>query len=206
MGLINTTQLHQDITNTRHMQVSCKWTLALLLLFTTSIVQAQTLVMVRHAEKWEPWPAEDRLQPLSADGIRRAERLADLFVETRFKAVFASNTTRAISTALPSAGEHGLPVRLLAAAADADSLDAFMRLVESEFDPSDTVLIVSHSNIIPKWLRAFGVNASTITEMGISYDNRYGGYLVDGYNGMWVVNLSQTGGPPYVRFATTSAD
>lgn len=188
------------------MQVSCKWIFILMLVFTPALLSAQTLVLVRHAEKWEPWPAEDRLQPLSPEGMRRAGNMTHLFVETRFKAVFASNTTRAISTALPSAIEHGQPVRLSAAAENADSLDAFMRLVETEFDPSDTILIVSHSNIIPKWLRAFGVSASTITEMGISYDTRYGGYLVDGYNGMWVVNLSQTGGPPYVRFATTSDD
>lgn len=186
------------------MQVSCIWLMVAFLLVPL-IGSGQSLVIVRHAEKLEPWPYEDRLQPLSLEGTERAKTLDALFVETRFAAIYASNTTRAIATAHPASVSHGVEIRIHPAPSNADSLDAFLREIETGFDASDAILVVSHSNVIPKWLSAFGVDASALTEMGISFDARHNGYLVQGYDGMWVVSLTRAGGPPYVRFARMAA-
>jgi broad specificity phosphatase PhoE len=123
------------------------------------------------------------------------------------KAVYTSNTTRAISTAMPAALTKNLrPVTHLACE-KTDSLDAFMAMVRETYTPSDFVLVVSHSNIIPEWLTRFRLDASTLTEMGISFNARYNGYLVDGYDGVWLVSLPiDADGAPHVRYATMSVD
>lgn len=170
-------------------------------------VQAQTLVIVRHAEKMEPWPAEDRLQPLSAEGMRRAEQLRKLVDNLDIKAVYTSNTTRALSTAMPAAMSKGLVPSVHPASEKTDSLDAFMSMVRNTYGSSDFVLVVSHSNIIPEWLTRFRIDASTLTEMGISFNSRYNGYLVDGYDGVWLVSLPiDSQGAPHVRYATMNVD
>lgn len=168
-----------------------------------SPAHSQTLVIVRHAEKFEPWPAEDRLQPLSAGGMERAERLRDLVRDLDIRAVFTSNTTRTIATAVPAATEKHLVPVPHPACEKTDSLGVFLDMVRSSYTPSDFILVVSHSNIIPEWLTQFRMDASTLTEMGISFNARYNGYLVDGYNGVWLVSLPiDSGGAPHVRYAT----
>ena len=194
------------------MQVSCKsvlqiFTIALLTAATAMPAQAQTLVIVRHAEKMEPWPAEDRLQPLSAEGMRRAEQLRNLVANLDIKAIYTSNTTRALSTAMPAAVSKGLVPNVHPASEKTDSLDAFISMVRNTYSSSDFVLVVSHSNIIPEWLTRFRIDASTLTEMGISFNSRYNGYLVDGYDGVWLVSLPiDTQGAPHVRYATMNVD
>jgi broad specificity phosphatase PhoE len=194
------------------MQVSCKYVLQILTIvaaiaFSVSPAQAQTLVIVRHAEKLEPWPAEDRLQPLSVEGLRRAEQLRNLVANLDIKAVFTSSTTRALSTAMPAALSKGLVPNVHPASEKTDSLDAFMSMVRNTYGSSDFVLVVSHSNIIPEWLTRFRIDASTLTEMGISFNSRYNGYLVDGYDGVWLVSLPiDAQSAPHVRYATMNVD
>jgi len=194
------------------MQVSCKYVLQILTVvalvtITASTAQAQTLVIVRHAEKFEPWSAEDRLQPLSAEGLDRAQRLQGLVKSLDIKAIYTSNTTRTLSTAMPTAiDKNVVPVPHLACE-NVDSLSGFMEMVRATYQSSDFILVVSHSNIIPEWLTKFRVDASTLTEMGISYDAGYNGYLVDGYSGVWIVSLSiDAQSAPHVRYATMSVD
>jgi broad specificity phosphatase PhoE len=172
-----------------------------------SPIAAQTLVIVRHAEKSEPWLAEDRLQPLSREGLDRAERLRTLVRDLDVKAVYTSNTTRTISSAMPAAIEKGLRPIPHPACEKTDSLDAFMAMVRETYQTSDFILVVSHSNIIPEWLTRFRIDAGTLTEMGISFNARYNGYLVDGYDGVWIVSLPiDADGAPHVRYATMSVD
>ncbi len=194
------------------MQVSCRKILQILAVSIAATlwvapIQAQTLVIVRHAEKFEPWPAEDRLQPLSAEGLRRAERLRDMVRKLDVKGVYTSNTTRALTTAIPAAIEKQLKPVPHPACEKTDSLDAFMSLVREQYDTADFILVVSHSNIIPEWLSRFRIDAATLTEMGISFNARYNGYLVDGYDGVWIVRLPiDADGAPHVRYATMNVD
>lgn len=194
------------------MQVSCRYvfhllSLALVVAVAVAPVKAQTLVIVRHAEKFEPWMAEDRLQPLSVEGLRRAEQLSTLVKDLDIKAIYTSNTTRALSTAMPASWLKSLKPVIHAACENTDSLDVFMAMVRETYTASDFILVVSHSNIIPEWLTRFRIDASALTEMGISYNARYKGYLVDGHDGVWLVSLPiDTDGAPHVRYATMSVD
>lgn len=189
------------------MQVSCNYKylitgFILMMLAISSPANAQTLVIVRHAEKLEPWPAADRMQPLSQDGLIRAEQIRDMLSDIEFKAVFTSNTTRAISTALPTALAHQIKPVAHPACESSDSLSVFMDHINSQFDVADFILVVSHSNIIPQWLSVFGLDAMQMADMGISYDSRYGGYLVDGYDGLWIAALPRDPqSKPMVRYA-----
>jgi len=52
----------------------------------------------------------------------------------------------------------------------------------------------------------FGIDSMHVTEMGISYDNRYLGFLVDGYDGLWLVPLpTDLQSKPMVRYAKLAA-
>lgn len=193
------------------MQVSCNYkylfsVFAAIILLSAPIVNAQTLVMVRHAEKLEPWPAADQMQPLSLEGSQRAQHLRDVLSDLEIKAVFTSNTTRTIATGLPTAVAHQLDPIVHPACGASDSLAIFLDFVMQQFDASDFILVVSHSNIIPKWLLEFGIDPIQMTDMGISYDNRYNGYLVDGYDGLWLAALPHDPkGKPMVRYAKMTA-
>lgn len=192
------------------MQVSCNYKFLvaalLMLCLATSAANAQTLVIVRHAEKMEPWPAADRMQPLSLEGMQRAEQMREVLADIEFKAVYTSNTTRTISTGLPLALTHQLKPTVHAACESSDSLSVFLDLVRVTYEASDFILVVSHSNIIPQWLAAFGIDSMQMTDMGISYDSRYKGYLVDGYDGLWLAALpSDPESKPMVRYAKMTA-
>lgn len=194
------------------MQVSCRYVLQFLsisfvLALCAAPIHAQTLMIVRHAEKLEPWPAEDRLQPLSVEGLQRADKLRNLVNDLDIKAIYTSNTTRTLSTARPVAMDKQLKPIPHAACENSESLDAFMAMVRDTYTAADFILVVSHSNIIPEWLTRFRVDASTLTEMGISFNARYNGYLVDGYDGVWLVSLPiDADGAPHVRYATMRVD
>lgn len=189
------------------MQVSCNKLLHILMLLAwfaavAMSASAQTLVIVRHAEKFEPWSAEDRLQPLSAEGLARAERLRTLLRDLDIKAVYTSNTTRALTTAIPAATDKRLKPVPHPACEKSDSLSQFIGMVTSTYSESDFILVVSHSNIIPEWLTYFRTDAASLTEMGIAFDSRYKGYLVQGYDGVWIVNLPRDAeSRPHVRYA-----
>ncbi len=193
------------------MQVSCNYkllfsSLAAIIILSAPIVNAQTLVIVRHAEKLEPWPASDQMQPLSFEGLQRAQHLRNVLSDIDFKAVFTSNTTRSIATALPIALAHELKPTIHPACETSDSLSVFLELMKDQYEASDFILVVSHSNIIPKWLTAFGIDSMHMTDMGITFDRRYNGYLVEGYDGLWLAALpSNPYSKPMVRYAKMTA-
>ncbi len=193
------------------MQVSCNYKYMFagfvgMFFFATSFANAQTLVIVRHAEKLEPWPAADQMQPLSPEGLQRAEHLRDVLSDIEFKAVFTSNTTRTIATGLPIALAHQLKPIAHPACEKSDSLSVFLHMVMDQYEASDFILVVSHSNIIPQWLAAFGIDSMQLTDMGITFDSRYNGYLVDGYDGLWLTALpNDPDMKPMVRYAKMTA-
>ncbi len=180
-------------------------TLILLLIAAWALpASAQTLVLIRHAEKLEPWPGPDALQPLSAEGMARADAWAVHFRGTRFAAIYSSATTRTISTVRPLAIERRQRPLPHAAGADVSAIAAWREAELPKFAATDTVLIASHSNIIPGWLRAFGLADSVATTMGIAHDARYGDLLVQGYEGTWTITLRSDAAPDITYRAVTT--
>src|SRR6185436_11321449 len=83
----------------------------LLLLLAAPATALDTLWLVRHAEKLEPWPsAFDTLQPLSREGAVRAEALADRLKDVGIAAIYTSRTTRTLATGHPLATRNKVPL------------------------------------------------------------------------------------------------
>lgn len=99
-----------------------------------------TFILVRHAEK----AGSERESPLTAEGLERAERLAEMIADMPLQAVYSTDFARTIATARPSASRRGLEVERYETK-NIDSLGtALLR-----HHKSGTVLLSGHSNTTP---------------------------------------------------------
>lgn len=127
-----------------------------------------TIVLVRHAEK-VMGTIED--PPLAAEGVRRADRLAQMFGEVKagngLDAIYVSDTKRAQQTAAPLVSRLGsTPVSYPAA-----DVDGTVRKVLRDHR-GGRALIVGHSNTIPAMIqRLSGQTVPAIPEE--EYDDIY---------------------------------
>lgn len=129
---------------------------AALSLATVVPAMAQTVIIVRHAEKTDPAAGLDADPALSAAGQARAEALAAALADAHPSVILTSPLQRTILTAAPTADYHsatseavpldgGVQAHVAATAARVRAL------------PDDaTVLIVGHSNTVPLIARALG--------------------------------------------------
>src|SRR6185369_5423309 len=127
-----------------------------------------TIVLVRHAEK-VMGTIED--PPLAADGVRRAERLAQMFGEVKsgngLDAVYASDTKRSQQTVAPLVSRLGINPIVYPAA----DVDGTTRKVLREHR-GGRALIVAHSTTLPVLVQKLsGQAVPEIPEE--EYDNIY---------------------------------
>ena len=149
-----------------------------------------TLYLVRHAEKLANWPGDndlDAYQPLSAEGVVRAQKLAGQFKPGTIAAVFSSRTTRSLHTALPLAQKLKLSIEVAEACADTAAISAFYKKLAQRFGPDKAVVLVSHSNIIPYLLIKAGLAPACFEEMGIAGASPKSWLLIKGYGDIWRV-------------------
>ena len=100
-----------------------------------------TIILVRHAEKVNDGSADP---PLTPAGAARADELAYILKHIRLDAIYSTPYVRTKQTVLPTAREKGLEVRIY----EPDEKN-FLKEVLLRFS-GGTVLIVGHSNTIPK--------------------------------------------------------
>lgn len=121
-------------------------------LFTAGSAMAQTVYLVRHAEK-----ADASTDPvLSEAGQARAQSLAEALADMHPVLVLTSPLQRTRLTAAPTAEYHSAPLEAVSleggGAAHVAATIARVRAL-----PADaTVLIVGHSNTVPLIARALG--------------------------------------------------
>ncbi|HEX4870753.1 MAG TPA: histidine phosphatase family protein [Nevskiaceae bacterium] len=121
---------------------------AALLLGLAAPLSAQTVWLVRHAEK----AADGSADPgLSAAGQRRAQALAEALAGAGMARVISSDRRRTRDTALPLALQRGLAVQPTAAPA------AVLAAELTAAAAASPVLVVGHSNTVPALLQALGV-------------------------------------------------
>lgn len=133
-----------------------------LILLSLPASAAVTVIFVRHAER-ATVPGAD--PPISPEGKRRAERLAITLADAGVTAIYTTEYKRTQETAGPSAERfHLTPVTL--PGADTDRLVAALRQVQS-----GTVLVVGHSNTVPKAISQLGGPSTTIDEN--QFDNLF---------------------------------
>ncbi|HZW15220.1 MAG TPA: phosphoglycerate mutase family protein [Brevundimonas sp.] len=125
---------------------------AALTLLTATSAMAQTVIIVRHAEK-----ADASADPLLSEaGQARAQALSAALTEAHPSLVLTSPLQRTILTAAPTAEYHSAPSEVVSleggGAAHIAATAARVRAL-----PEDaTVLIVGHSNTVPAIARALG--------------------------------------------------
>jgi broad specificity phosphatase PhoE len=112
----------------------------------------RTVILVRHAEK----TSTDADTPLSAAGRARAAELARVLAGANVKAIYVSEFARTQQTAAPLAAKLSLtPVVVHTGNAQAKEIAKKIRAAPG----GDTLLVVGHSNTIPKILAELGVAA-----------------------------------------------
>ena len=108
--------------------------------------RAGVVFLVRHAEKASE--AKDAL--LSDLGQRRAECLAHFLKDADVRKILVTRVVRTQQTAEPLAKILGLKPTVL----DADDITAFVKNLRAE--PNANVLLVGHSDTIPKIIEQLG--------------------------------------------------
>jgi broad specificity phosphatase PhoE len=179
-------------------QASCRLRAALpvllLLLLAAPAAGLDTLWLVRHAEKTEPWPTEpdlDALQPLSPEGTKRAEALAERLKGASVAAIYTSRTTRTLATAQPLAARNKIPLTADDATTKPSEITPFLTRLRERHAGDRAVLIVGHSNTIPQLLLQLGATPDCFARLGVRETPQ--GLLIEGYEGVWRVELAKQG-------------
>ncbi|MEZ0539966.1 SixA phosphatase family protein [Fibrella arboris] len=118
----------------------------LVIAFLTSCTPTATLYIVRHAER-----ANDTdTTSLSAEGLRRADQLAQRLVGVRLDTIYVTPYTRTRQTASPTAQSKGLPLTQYPAS-PVTKLTQRVRTFRNK-----SALVVGHSNTILEIAKALG--------------------------------------------------
>lgn len=171
------------------------------LLLSPAAAEETLLLFVRHAEK-----QDDSGNPnLTADGLARAEALAVLAAEYPVGGVYSTDLCRTAQTAQPTAARFGMPIAVQASGSSAAGLEACDPPITSPalfLDPAltsaadllswildqhagQTVVVVGHSNTVPRMLVRLGVGAVEIADdeydrlFLVTHDSEQGARLVE---------------------------
>lgn len=183
-------------------QAPCRRAIPILLLLLLAAPAAglDTIWLVRHAEKTEPWPTEpdlDALQPLSREGTARAEALADRLKGAGVAAIYTSRTTRTLATAQPLAARNKIPLTADDVTTKPSEIPPFLAKLRERHAGDRAVLLVGHSNTVPHLLVALGAAPDCFAKLGIKETPQ--GLLIEGYEGVWRVEVGTPGCAGMVR-------
>lgn len=122
-----------------------------------------TVLVVRHAEKQDP-NSNAQNEPLSEDGLTRANELKETLLRAGITAVYSTNTKRTRDTVAPLAATFQLPTQIYSSASTlAGDVLAQHR--------GDVVLVAAHSDSVGAVANAFG--AQVPTQVISDFDNLY---------------------------------
>ena len=139
----------------------------LILAATASTATAQaTIFLVRHAERSDDASGGMAVDPpLSAAGRARAVSLSEMLKDAKLNAVFATEFKRTQETAMPTAQAQRLTVTTIKA-------DETASLVAKLKAAKGAVLVVGHSNSVPRVIAALGI-ATPVTVSDTEFDNLF---------------------------------
>lgn len=148
-----------------------------------------TIYLVRHAEKLPGWPENSigDFWPLSREGVARAEKLANHFKDVQIAAVYSSPTTRTLHTAFAISQKKQIPITVADACKDTSAIDAFYKELNEKFRPNESVLLVTHSNLIPYLLIKAGLPKWCEEKMGLTRPAYTSWILIEGYDNLWKI-------------------
>lgn len=111
---------------------------------------AQTILLVRHAERADAGGEAQTDPGLSAAGRARAVALAELLRAAKISAIYVTEYRRTQETAQPLAEKLALQPIVLPA-------KEIAQLVSKLREATGHVLVVGHSNTLPEIVRALGI-------------------------------------------------
>jgi broad specificity phosphatase PhoE len=150
--------------------------------------QAQTVVLVRHAEKAAEPAADPGLTP---EGEARAQALAAALKGARVSAILTSPLQRTVRTAAPLAAAAGVQSRPVALAGGTEAHVAAVAALARAAPADATVVVVGHSNTVPLIAQALGsTSAEAIPDCR--------------YDGLWVVRLGPQPAAVSARYGAPS--
>ncbi|MEY2785708.1 MAG: hypothetical protein RL277_1918 [Planctomycetota bacterium] len=132
--------------------------------------KGRTVILVRHAEK-DPAGGED--PGLSERGKARAEELARLLIHSKATQMFASNYKRTQATLAPLAKQLSVEPHIIPAQDSDRIIDACRQA-----PPGSTTVVCGHSNTIPKFAMALGVQPERLDEKLRFPENEYTRVLI----------------------------
>lgn len=152
--------------------------------------QAQTVVLVRHAEKAAEPAADPGLTPA---GEARAQALAAALKSARVSMVLTSPLLRTVRTAAPLAAASGVASRAVPLDEGGSAHIKAVAAAARAAPPESTVVVVGHSNTIPEIAKALGhAQAEAIPDCR--------------YDGLWVLRLGAAApGAVSARYGAPSA-
>lgn len=157
-----------------------------------------TVYLVRHAERVEEWPRElDAYRPLTPAGAARAESLAERLKDAGIAAVYTSVTTRTMATGMPLAVRIKVPLRADDRTTQPGEMAPFLARLREAHAADRAVLLVGHSNTVPKLLIHLGARPDCYARLGI--EETADGPMIEGYEGMWKVDLRKQGCEAFAR-------
>ena len=152
-----------------------KFLLVLAVLFGTFVANAaaqkKTIILVRHAEKEASSMTDQSDPPLSADGVRRAERLRKLIGKYRPGAIYSSDYKRTRATVDPIAKKRHVDIQIYDPKNNSELIDRIMKSKTKRF------VVAGHSNTIPGL-----ANLLTKKELFKNLDDTE-------YGAIWVIKL-----------------
>ena len=150
--------------------------------------QAQTVVLVRHAEKAAEPAADPGLTP---EGEARSLALAEALKGARVSAVLTSPLQRTVRTAAPLAAAARVESRAVPMAGGVEAHVAAVAALARAAPAESTVVVVGHSNTIPLIARALGhAGAEAIPDCR--------------YDGLWVVQVGAQPSAVSARYGAPS--
>ena len=157
-------------------------------------LNAQTIYLVRHAEKIPTWVGRqlDAYHPLSAEGVATASEIANYFKSKSIAEVFSSTTTRTLHTAFPLANNKNISIQTAQACMDTSAIEGFLKKLSNDFSSNQSVVLFSHSNIIPYLLIKAGLPQSCYDEAGIVKSDQTTWLLIQGYDHIWKIEPGES--------------
>jgi broad specificity phosphatase PhoE len=132
--------------------------------FTEKQCPVTTIFLVRHAEKVGDGSADPAL---TLAGAARADELAYVLEHVKLDAIYSTPYKRTKQTVLPTAKEKGLEVKIYK-----PGEEGFLQKLLQAF-PGGSILIVGHSNTIPKMANELASRSDFRDLDDATYDNLF---------------------------------
>jgi phosphohistidine phosphatase SixA len=150
-------------------QIPLRSVLVLALVFTAATASAQSIFLVRHAERADTGTAAASMTgadpDLSGAGIARAGSLAAILKDAKITTIYVTEYKRTKQTAAPLATALGIEVVSIPSK-DTTTLTGRLKA------GSGNVLVVGHSNTVPVVIKELGVT-EPVTIADTEFDNLF---------------------------------